>query len=145
MTQGVRLNRDIPLSAILSALEHNDAMFWSIMFADVMGDLQQFGPVSDFERSVNKSNVGRLTSWDELKMMSQKFEQVISIDIHGFVSKEEIVRYDELKRYAACEITIEKIDSSYWEVFSKNEKYLKQIKKSFDDYEDLESADVVSK
>ena len=132
MVQGIKLDGDFDINHILAMLCDMGIQHWSILSLDIIGDLGQGCSVPRTQKSIQHSEKGLSLSWDGLVNFANKFEQVISILIIGCNSKSSIKRYAyDQDMYKNCTITIEKIDSSHWEIFTQNEAILKRVKSSF--------------
>lgn len=118
---------------------HNGATFhWSILFLDSMGDLCKEKSIPEFEKEISNSKIGLQLEWKELNVLSKKFYQIIDLTLIGCKDKQKLRRFtNTLEMYKNCDIVIEIIDSSYWEVYSKDEQLINRLAEKFEEIEFL--------
>ena len=102
-----------------------------------MGEGQTY---EELEKEVNDSENGLLINWNDLEILSRKFQQIIWITIIGSRDK-ELFRYyqNDKEMYETCDIVIEMIDGGYWEVFSKDTSLINGLVAKFKDIKLLET------
>lgn len=143
-TYGVRISDTknhivtVRLPDILQEINNGDQFYWSILFLDIRGDLKEAKP--DFADSVSAMEKGFFFGWDELNNLANKCHQIIDITIIGCKDLNFIQQYeDDEETYNKCDIVIEMIDSSYWEVFSKDVNLINRLATKFKKIKYLES------
>ena len=94
----------------------------------------------ELQKKTNQSENGFLLAFESLLEISKKNFQEIDVTIIACKAKESLHRYKEdQEMYETCDIVIEMIDGGFWEVFSKNVKWIGQLAKKFQDVEFLTS------
>ncbi|WP_295800957.1 hypothetical protein [Mucilaginibacter sp.] len=129
----------VSLQDILENIKDGQTLKWSLLWIYAVGDLGTNKNMLDFEEEVNSANNGIFFTWEELKSLSSKFEQVLEMVLIGVKDIKDLKRYesDELM-YSICQYTIELIDSSYWEIHSLDISSLEQIKDNLPGVEYIE-------
>lgn len=126
------------LPDFLEEVQKGDSIYWSILFLDAMGNLGEGRSLPVFEQQIYDSENGLSISWDDLNALSRKFYQIIDMVLIGSRDKHMIRRYKEDQdRNESCDYVIDMFDSSYWEVFSKDEEFFNRLVKKFKDVEFL--------
>lgn len=90
-------------------------------------------PMLDFEKKVKESKNGQLTSLENLIELGEACSQIIEILLIADMDRNKLKRYGsdaEMKK--SCQYSIELIDSSFWELTSKDEKFLLNLSRKFD-------------
>lgn len=128
----------VKLSDILNIIDDGNIFNWAILFSDIILvseiTLQEGKSIIAQEKQINKSANGLHISWGELKSLSKKIHQEIDLIIIGCKNKENLHRYNsDIIMYNTCDIVIEMIDSSFWQVFSKDGDLIKRLAKKFKD------------
>ena len=90
---------------------------------DAIGNLGLGKPLVAFEEEIRKAERGLFVSWNELNQLASKFHQIIDTEIIGCKDQNLLQRYKEQEMYETCDIVIVMFDSSYWEIFSKDEEW----------------------
>lgn len=89
-------------------------------------------PSQNLKNKFFESQNGVLVSWKELYDIATKLEQIIDITIIGCNDLKLVQRYDtEEEMYKSCDIVIEMVDGSCWEVFSKDENLINGLAAKF--------------
>lgn len=129
----------IGLHEILKEIDGN-AYHWSILEIEAWGSLGEGQTYEELEKEVNDSENGLLINWNDLEILSRKFQQIIWITIIGSRDK-ELLRYyqNDKEMYETCDIVIEMIDGGYWEVFSKDTSLINGLAAKFKDIKLLET------
>ncbi|MBA2726687.1 MAG: hypothetical protein H0U49_00740 [Parachlamydiaceae bacterium] len=145
-TKGIRIldkeNRivKINLSNILEEIKIGDQFEWSILYLHTTGDLGKGKSIPEFEEQIIKSEKGFFITWKEINDLSLKFWDLMDIIIIASRNKNLLLRYkDDQEMYQLCDIVIEKFDSCFWEVFSKDEKLINKLESKFKEVEFLDS------
>lgn len=137
-TKGIRIldkennHVSVDLTDILMGVADGNELYWSILFIDAIGHLGKWGTIPDFEKRVNDSEKGLFMSWEDLNELSNLFEEIVDIIIIASPNSKNLKRYqDDEKMYQSCDIVIVKFDSSFWEVFSNNPKFIEGLSNKF--------------
>jgi hypothetical protein len=144
-TNGIRISDGegyvtVELIDILQQVKNGDQFYWSILFIDAVSYLKDSSDMFAFQEEVNELERGFFINWKDLNAFSKKCGQVIDIMILGTKDKNLILRYeDEQDAYEACDIVIQMIDSSYWQVFSKDEDLICRLGSKFKKIEYINS------
>lgn len=145
-TKGIRiLDKEdrvvsVDLIDILKEIPHGESFHWSILFLDASGNLGEGKSIVEFSDFIKKSEKGFFIEWDELNDLAKKFWEVIDIIILGCHDEKLLKRYEsDQEMYETCDIFIEKHDSCFWEVFSKDEQIINNLASKFKDIKFLES------
>jgi hypothetical protein len=87
--------------------------------------------VLELEDKVNNNDILFVLSFEELKHLAAKFNQLLDGKILG--SKIKFPRKDYSKKYLElnADIIIEAVDSSYWTVYSKNKELITILENIF--------------
>lgn len=105
---------------------------WSILYLVATGNLGEGISMPVFEEKIFQSPNGFFISWEDLQLLSLKFDQVIDITIIGCAERDLLRRYEtDEEMFAACDIAIEMIDSFYGEIHSKEQKIISAFKEKF--------------
>lgn len=129
----------VKLHDILMEIDRIDIRIWKLLWIEAvssqmitlrLNNTEMY--MSELEEVVNNSKDGILISPDELLKMSTLFDDLIEIVIIG--DKDEFTvqkkgNDDEIK--SRCEYFIELVDSSYWEITTKDNKFVSNLKRNF--------------
>lgn len=122
----------VELPDILSEIQNGNLLHWCILFLNGTGDLGPGKTIPEFMHHINDSERGLLINWEDLNSLFNKFYEVIDLLLIGCKKERLLVRYEnDQKMYETCDITIEMVDSSYWEVFSKDGDLLVRLARKF--------------
>jgi len=145
-THGIRISDVVErvvcvtLPEILEEIHQGPLFHWSILYLEAMGHLGEDRSMPVFENQIYNSERGLFILWDDLNLLSKEFYQIIDITIIGCKDKCALRRYkNDQEMYDSCDFVIEMIDSSYWEIFSKNEELIKRLAVKFKKVEIIES------
>lgn len=144
---GIRINDlkengvvSVRLPDILEEIQNGNLFYWSILYLEATGHLGEDLSIPVFEKQIYDSEKGLFITWEDLNVLSKKFYQIIDITIIGCKGKDLLKRYEnDQEKYEICDFVIEMIDSSYWEVFSKDEVFINRLAKKFKAIEFLPS------
>ncbi|WBM74098.1 hypothetical protein [Saprospira grandis] len=123
---------EIELLDILSNIDTPEKYKWSILWLEAMAKDEDF-PMLDFEKKVNESKNGQFTSSQNLIELGEACTQIIEILLIADMDRNKLKRYEsdsEMKK--SCQYCIELIDSSFWEITSKDENFLLKLREKFD-------------
>lgn len=136
--RGIRISdsRDrvvsVELPDILEEIRDGNLLQWSILYLEATGDLGEDRSIADFEEKIFNLEDGLYINWEDLNILSKKFNQVIDIIIIGSKSKLLLRRYtNDHEMYETCDVVIQMIDSSYWEVFSQDKSLIDRLSTKF--------------
>lgn len=77
---------------------------------------------------------------ESLEELSKKIFQEIDVTIIACKEEKNLHRYTEDREmYETCDMVIEMIDGGFWEVFSRNVKWIDQLTKNFQHIKHLTS------
>ena len=145
MSKGLRISDEkneiisFKLPDILKEIKNGNDFHWAILDFDGSGALGEDKPIPGFKRQILDSENGYFISWDELFSLSFKFWEIVDITLIGCKNQKLLKFYeDEIEMYETCDIVIEMIDSSFWQVFSKDEELINRLAKKFKEVEFLE-------
>ena len=111
---------DISLHDILAIVKDGEKYSWSILWLQAIGEIEQ-GVVS-LEDEIKKREEGLIVDWSELQKLSLSLDQVIEILLIGDWDRSKLHKYgSDQELYNSCEMVMELIDSTYWEVDLKDE------------------------
>lgn len=122
----------VELPDILEEIWDGNLLQWSILYLEAIGDLGENRSIADFEEEIFNFKDGLHINWEDLNLLSKKFNQVIDIILIGSKNKHLLRRYtDDHEMYEICDIVIQMIDSSYWEVFSQDKSLIDRLATKF--------------
>ncbi len=128
----------VELPDILKEVQNGDSFHWSILCLEASGNLGEGKSIVEFENEISDSKNGLFISWDDLNILSKKFHQIIDMVLIGCKNEISLQRYKtDQEMYEACDIVIDMFDSSYWKIFSKDEKFIDRLAAKFKDVEPL--------
>ena len=123
------------LPNILSAIE-GAPLSWSLLSLWATGNMGEDRTILELEDAVNNSPNGLSFTFDELKELSNRFDQVVDALIIGCSSPEGIGRYEnDEEMFAVCEVVIEMNDSTNWIIHVHDWKQVEGIKAKFENTE----------
>lgn len=145
-TKGIRISDrekgyvSVDLSDILKEISNGDSFYWSILSLYSVGDLGLKKLTSIPEEKIDQLEKGMLIEWNELSSIKTNSSQIIDTIIIGCKEKKFLKRYKkDQEMYETCDIVINMFDSSYWEIFSKDESLINRLASKFKETMFLES------
>ena len=135
----------IDFPQILDVMKNGDLLYWSILYLEAIakeGETESFPghSIREFEKLIMESENGFNIQWNEIKKLATNFHQVIDIILIGSERKEFLHRYlNDKDMFRSCNTIIKMVDSSFWEIYSKNADFLFRLKSKFKQVENLES------
>lgn len=130
----------VALSDILREIQNGHLLHWSILSLEASGHLGEGRSIPDFEEQIDESKNGLPIKWDDINTLATKFYQIINIIVIGCKDENLLHRYEDAQEmYETCDVVIEMFDSSYWEVFAKDEDLINKLAKKFRGITFLES------
>jgi len=113
---------------ILEEVREGNLFHWTILFLDGTPMPGHGKFLKEYEKQVNKSENGLRITWEELNLLSQKYHQIIDMILIGSKDVNLLHRYGiDQEMYETCDFVIEMFDTSFWEVFSKNEELINRF------------------
>ncbi len=134
-TSGIRINdeKNGVVSAELKDYSAGNSYYWSILFLEATGDLGEDRSMPLFEEEIKNNENGLILSWEELKSLANKFYQIIEITIIGCKDRSLLQRYKNYEEiYERCDFIIEMIDSSFWEIRSKDRSLIERLENRYE-------------
>jgi hypothetical protein len=145
--KGIRIldNKDRILSPtlfdILEEVPDGNTIYWYILCLEGIGNQGQ-DSLYQFEKEINSSINGLFISWNELTLLSDRYFQMFEIVVLGSKNLNQLRRYDsEITMCETCDIVIELIDRTFWEIYSNNTILIARLANKFKDIEFLEIVD----
>jgi hypothetical protein len=145
-TKGIRISDainnviSVEIKDILEESQNGHLFYWSILFFYGSGHLDRGKSIVTFAEDIRKNERGFPLTWDELMELIKCFYDVWDITIIGSKDPLLIRKFDsDQEMYESCDIVIEMIDSSYWEVFSKDGNLINRLDAKFKNTKLLES------
>jgi len=141
--KGIRISdiedgKCIPLSKILTNIPKENQLYWGVLWLDVTPLEKQGSIIHELQLKIDQSENGLHCTFEFLMKISEKIFQEIDMTIIACHKKENLRRYkDDQEMYETCDIVIEMIDGGFWEIFSKNIKWINQLAKKFREVEFL--------
>ena len=137
-TQGLRIldrNNDISsvkLKDILEQVSYGEDLCWCILWFDGVGIPSEVAFIEDFMTHMNELENGLLLSWADLNALTSKIDHIVDITILGAKSEQLLHFYENPQQmYECCNVVIEMIDSSHWEVFSIDQPVIDSLTKTY--------------
>lgn len=113
---------------------------WSILYFEAISDYKNGKTLPISEDEVNPTKNGLFISWDKLNEIASQFYQIYDMILIGCKDETALRRYEnDQEMYETCDIVIVMFDSSYWEIFSKDERIILRLANKFNDIKLLES------
>ena len=126
------------LSDILNEFDNGVSFYWIILFLDGTPNPGQGRFIMEYGRKINDSENGIPISWEDLIALSDKFYQMFETTILGSKDTKLLRRYEnEKEMYTTCDIVIDLIDCTFWEVYSKDLNFLIRLQNKFQKIEPL--------
>lgn len=121
---------EVTLEDVLSLIQAGEKYSWSILWMEAVSKVNM--GIQDIEERIKTLEKGLIIDWAELKTLSGSLSQVIEILIIGDPDINNIRKYEsDQLMYVNCRYVLELIDSSYWEICSKDVKLLSDILSNF--------------
>lgn len=115
----------ISLYDILIQIENFNYYKWKILWIE--GISLQLNML-EFENIVNKSEDGLLVTPQELLDIAKKIDQLIELVLIGDEDENNLHKLeDDVSIKQQCLFFIELVDSSYWEISSKDKSYIENF------------------
>ena len=106
------------LSDILKEFDNGVSFYWTILILDGTPSPGEGRLIMEYGRKINNSENGIPISWEDLIALSDKFYQMFETTILGSKDTKLLRRYEnEKEMYTTCDIVIDLIDCTFWEVY----------------------------
>ncbi len=129
----------VDLSGVLCLIENGSQYRWAIFYLEAVVNPNTIN-VLEFENQIYNSKYGYPISFDDLAAFSKIIFQTIEIVLIGEADEHrKMIRYelDDFNSYYTHTFCLELVDSSYWEVRSTDEAFIKRIRDTFEGVTDL--------
>ena len=144
MSQGIRI-RDLDggfvnfdLAVLLKQFD-GSALHWSILELEATGDLGENKHLADVVNQVRTSKCGLQVSWKELVDLASHLHQVIWGFVIGSQDPEALERYaSEAEVSKNCDIVIDVFDTTYCDVYARDQGLLDRISAGFPNSQPIE-------
>ena len=137
-TSGIRIydsNNNIlaiSLSDILEEIPKGSSYYWALLFIDGSPEKGCGHFFVEYKNKVNHSEKGLLINFDELNKLDSKFFQIYEVRLLASMHPVLLRRYmTEEEMYKKCELVIELIDCSFWEVHAHKKALILNLQKKF--------------
>jgi len=144
-SKGIRIldkkNRivSVELPDILMEIHDGNLFYWSILYLYATGNLGEGKSITDLEQQILDSDKGLVISWEEINNLSHKFYDLMDLTLIGSKDNKFLHRYKNYQEmYETCDFVIEMVDSSCWEVFSKDQELINSLAAKFQDIKFLD-------
>lgn len=122
---------NVELNDILIEIPNGNLYHWSILSLEGIGSPDK-KPIPTFQKEILNSSNGFFISWDKLNVLASKFSQIIDMVLIGSKDKHNLKRYaTDQEMYEVCDIVVDMFDSSFWEIFSKDEAFINRLALKF--------------
>ena len=118
----------VNLEDILQKIRGIEVYQWKILWIDGVSHKLHMG---NLVKAVNDSSDGLLIKSKKLLVLSTKFYQLYELILIGDKDQNKLHRLEDNDLKKDCEFFIELVDSSYWEITSKNKTFMDNIKQNF--------------
>lgn len=142
-TKGLRISdskegKCIPLSDILETISNANQFSWALLWFDATPIENEGKFFTETWERAKKSKNGLPYTFESLIELAGKIFQEIEVLIIGCKNKENIRRYNkDEEMYEVCDFVIEMIDGGFWEVFSKDTRWIDELSRKYKDVEFL--------
>jgi hypothetical protein len=121
----------IELIDVLKLIEKDkQQLIWSILDLQAVGDISTIWErgILDLEQTIKHLPHGYILSWQMLIKLVKKFDDLIDIVIVGCREVAQIPSLGvDADIYLSSEIVLKLIDSSVWQIYTKNERLLQNL------------------
>ena len=129
----------VGLHEILEEIKWGETIQWSILYLAGLG-LFRDKSIPDLELEIKNYPKGLQIDWKDLKFLEEIDNRVEDLVLIGSRDSDTLKQYDnDQQMYETCDYVIVFFDSSYWEVFSKDESFIQRLFSKFQKVEFLES------
>ena len=104
------------LEEVLKFVKQEDILWWSILWIKGIGHFKDHSML-ELEEKINKSILPLQFNLKEIKEILTNMDDIYEITIIGDCNKDNLKKYDnDENMISSCNVVIEKIDSSFWEL-----------------------------
>lgn len=130
---------DVLFPDIFQEVHNGDSLKWSILSLEGMGKMEGMS-IQTLEKEIDDSPNGLKLTWKALNELMVKLPQIIDMVLIGAKDEDNLKNYsDDQEMYETCDVVIVMFDSSYWEIFSKDESLIHNLASKFKNIKFLES------
>lgn len=136
--KGLRINEKknhvvaVKLKDILSQVVSGNEFVWSILYLNGVGSPNDISNL-ELSKIAFSSPKGYILDWDKLKSYSEAIDPIDWITLIGCREEFHLTRYkDDEEMYLSTDYCIRMFDSSYWEIFTKEDDFYNNVIKNFD-------------
>lgn len=111
--------RDI-LEVLKSGIQQ--PFYWKLLLIEATSNKGFLGSILEYEKKIELAKDGTSYEIEDLMNLSDQLDQIYNLTLIGDPELTNLRRYkEEDLMYESCFITIELIDSSYWEIYCNSE------------------------
>ena len=107
------------------------ALHWAILEFEAVGNLSPGPHVGEINEIIKRSPSGFLLDWGHLVTIADKLLQAINATFVGCRTAESLPGVHDSDIYAKSEIVIEVVDSSWWEVYARDDRVVQRFIDAF--------------
>lgn len=128
---------NVGLSNLLNLLgSEGERLVWVVQDLTVSGRLSEGRSVEDLEIESRRPPHGIVMGWHALIRLAAELTQVQDGIFAGCRDLSSVPQIDEqVQLYSVSEVVLQATDSSYWQVYARNETKLKEFQRAFSDVE----------
>lgn len=124
----------VALSDILELINNAPNLYWSILFLDGVVYPEEIDFINMLKKQISDSPRGAQISFEDLLLLSSKYEQMYEIVVIGVKDMNLLHQYKDLKEmHRVCDISIELVDCAFWVIHSQDSYLIKKIENIFHD------------
>lgn len=129
----------VHLPSLLDTLvDEGPRLTWVVQHLSTSGDLGSGKSVLDLEKESRTPPYGIVIAWRELVDLAHRFAQVQDGVFAGCTDPNKLPRIDALDEpHRLCEVVLEAVDSSYWEIFARDDAILSRLRRQFNSVSDV--------
>jgi len=122
----------LSLTKLLTVIEPDVShLSWAIFSLWTTGDLKGGKSILSLERGIQEAPKGLEMSWKDLCSLAADLWQVVDGVFVGCQDKATIPDRSVEDPCILCDIVVEMVDSSYWEICSPNKQLMERFSKRF--------------
>ena len=117
----------VQLVEVLAVIPEND-LVWAILEFNGTGKALDNLSMDDFEKLILSQPSGLVMSWDELKRLSNGFDQTIDCTIIGARTSQDILNARKAgDNFSLCEVILNVFDSTEWSTWACDSELMKNF------------------
>lgn len=120
----------IELLDILSQIHNIEQYNWKVLWFDGISKNNDLD-IPKLEQEIDNSQNGLALTSSELINFSESLCQIIEIVLIGDKDKNKLEKSNDEVLKERCEFFFELVDSSYWEITSKNKLFMENIRRIY--------------